>query len=57
MFNIWILRVGVNYLYVDMADDDEFALAEYVSDEELVNDEIEIQAVKKKAKTFFIFRH
>ena len=34
-----------------MANDDEFAPAEYVSDEEQVNDEIEIQPVKvKKAK-------
>ena len=34
-----------------MADDDEFAPAEYVSDEEQVNDEIEIQPVKgKKSK-------
>ena len=40
-----------------MANDDEFAPAEYVSDEEQVNDEIEIQAVKKKAKTFFIFHY
>ena len=31
-----------------MADDDEFAPAEYVSDEEQVNDEIEIQPMKGK---------
>jgi hypothetical protein len=31
-----------------MADDDEFAPAEYVSDEEQVNDETEIQPVEEK---------
>jgi len=33
-----------------MADDDEFAPAEYVSDEEQVNDEIETQPVKGEKK-------
>ena len=33
-----------------MADDDDFAPAEYVSDEEQVNDETETQPVKGKKK-------